>query len=118
MNTDRRYGVAGNLGFKAPCICATTAAITLSGLQTVDGVTVASGDRVLVKNQADQTTNGIYVADTGTWVRDTDFDGALDVTNGTIVYIALGSTYSRKGFMLTSTNSITIGSSNIIFTQI
>jgi len=54
--------IAAGLSVKAPVIVATTANITLSGLQSIDGVTVAASDRVLVKNQTAPAENGIYVA--------------------------------------------------------
>ena len=74
---DRFNGLVGDYGIKAPCRVATTAAITLVNLQTVDGVALAAGDRVLVKDQADNTTNGIYAAqDSAAWVRESDCDGA------------------------------------------
>lgn len=115
MAVDRRYGVAGNLAFKAPCIAATTGAITLSGLQTIDGIPLYAGDRCLVKDQADQKMNGIYVVDTGSWTRDADFDGANDVTQGTCVAIAQGSSNANLIYQITSANPITIGSTNLIF---
>jgi len=117
MSTDRRYGVVAGLAIKAPCRAATTAAITLSGNQTVDGIALVTGDRCLVKNQADQTTNGIYVVDTGSWTRDLDFDGALDVVQGTLINIASGTTNSGAIFQLTTANPITIGSSNLTFSN-
>jgi hypothetical protein len=57
---------------KAPVKAATTASITLSGLQTIDGVALAAGDRVLVKNQTYEQKNGIYVVAAGTWSRAKD----------------------------------------------
>ena len=45
---------------------------TFSGLQTIDGVALAEGDRVLVKNQTDEQYNGIYIASAGTWLRAKD----------------------------------------------
>jgi CO/xanthine dehydrogenase Mo-binding subunit len=57
-------GAKGSLAFKAPCRVATTAEITLSGFQTIDGVTLAADDanlRVLVKDQSDTTQNGVYL---------------------------------------------------------
>ena len=60
-STDRRYGVSGNLAMKAPCRVATTANITLNGLQTIDGVTVAAGDRVLVKDQSSSEIGRAHV---------------------------------------------------------
>ena len=49
--------------------CATTAAITLAGLQTIDGVFLNAGEIVLVKDQADARQNGFYVAAIGAWQR-------------------------------------------------
>lgn len=113
---DRRYGVSANLGMKAPCRLATTANITLNALQSIDGVTTAAGDRVLVKDQSTSTQNGIYVADTGTWTRDLDFDGSLDVAEGTVVLIAEGSTNGGKVFRQTTASPIP-GSTAITFQE-
>ena len=60
-STDRLNGLTAAVAIKAPVKAATTANITLSGLQTIDGVSCAAGDRVLVKNQATPSENGIYV---------------------------------------------------------
>jgi hypothetical protein len=62
------------LPWKAYVEAATTAPITLSGLQTIDGRTLSSGDRVLVKNQADNEENGIYVAVSGAWAFADDYN--------------------------------------------
>ena len=70
---------AAGLSWKQPVLCATTTNITLSGLQAIDGVTVAAGDRVLVKDQTNTVNNGVYVVDTGAWTRDYDFNGAYDI---------------------------------------
>lgn len=59
---------------KDGCVCATTANITLSGLQTIDGHTVVAGDRILVKNQTTASQNGVYVAGAGAWSRAADLD--------------------------------------------
>lgn len=76
---DRLNGLASEitLGIKAPCLVATTGAnILLTGVQAVDGVTVGNNnERVLVKDQTDQTTNGIYIASTGNWVYAQDAAG-------------------------------------------
>src|ERR1019366_6167187 len=115
MTTDRRYGVIAGIAIKAPCDAATTAAITLSGEQTIDGVAVVTGNRVLVKNQVDTTTNGIYVVDTSTWSRDVDFDNTYDATQGTMVKIISGTANGGTIAELTTANPITIGSSNLVF---
>ena len=59
--------VALGISWKEPAQAATTANITLSGLQTVDTVALAAGNIVLVKNQTTSSQNGIYVASTGAW---------------------------------------------------
>jgi hypothetical protein len=58
---------AAGLSWKAPALTATSANITLSGLQTINGVTVVAGDTVLVKDQTNAAQNGIYVASAGAW---------------------------------------------------
>ena len=66
--TDRRLGLTGGLAFKSPVACATTANITLSGEQTIDGVTT-SASRVLVWKQTDATQNGIWKTSSAAWTR-------------------------------------------------
>lgn len=88
MTSARNFRVSGfvqALAIKAPCHTFTTAPITLSGLQTVNGVALLEGERCLVKDQVDPVENGIYTAETSAWARDGDWDGARDVVGGTIV---------------------------------
>lgn len=113
--TDRLAGLNGSVGFKAPCRAATTAAITLSGEQTIDGVAIVSGDRVLVKNQASSVDNGIYLASTGAWSRALDFDGARDARNGTLVYVTSGTSNGGDVFAMTATDPVTVGTTSLSF---
>ena len=85
---DRVAGVQAALAYKAPCAVATTANITLSGEQTIDGVTT-SESRVLVKSQTDQTENGIYNSSSGAWNRAEDFNGTGDVVEGDAGFCSL-----------------------------
>src|SRR5262245_40188698 len=71
--------------FKDSVRAATTANITLSGAQTIDGVSAIAGDRVLVKDQTTGSQNGIYVVASGSWTRATDFDTSGEVTAGCVV---------------------------------
>jgi uncharacterized cupin superfamily protein len=103
---DRRYGVAEGLAVKAPCRAATTANITLSGEQTIDGVAVVASDRVLVWNQTNTVDNGIWVCGTGTWTRDLDFDGQLDIVKGTRLFVTDGSNYGVTDFYVSTTGII------------
>lgn len=88
--TDLIVGTSGSAAMKNPVKAATTANITLSGEQTIDGISCVTDDRVLVKNQTTTTQNGIYYVSTGSWTRTPDFDGARDVVTGTTVFVYSG----------------------------
>lgn len=108
-------GMTTSVAVKPPCITATNAAITLSGEQQVGGVPVVEGDRVLVKNQTDTTTNGIYIVSTGDWTRAPDFDGARDAVYGTLV-IVVSTTGANILYRVTCTDDpIVFGTSHITF---
>lgn len=91
---------------------ATTANITLSGEQTIDGV-LTSSSRVLVKDQSTQTENGIYVSAAGAWTRSTDADTGTELTHATMK-VAQGSTNADTVYT-NNNDSITIGVTNITF---
>lgn len=114
--TDRLRGLAQASAIKSPCRVATTANITLSGLQLIDGVAnLAAGDRVLVWQQTDAVENGIYVAATGDWTRDVDCDGAGEILQGTIVAVTQGTLYTETIFQQTAANPLVIGTSELDF---
>ena len=74
--------------------CATTPGqnLDLTGAETLDGIAVVTGDRVLVKDQTTATQNGIYVVNSsGAWTRATDADTAAEVTLGACVWVWKGS---------------------------
>jgi hypothetical protein len=73
------------LAIKAPVLVATDAPVTLSAEQTVNSRVLVSGDRVLVKDQADPIENGIYNVETSAWQRTGDMDGERDLVGGTVV---------------------------------
>lgn len=104
-----------DLAIKTPCRVATTANITLSGLQTIDGVTLVADDRVLVKDQADTTENGIYSASSGVWQRAVDIDGLNESVNGTIVFVTEGTVSTRLLFVCLATDPITPDTSAVTF---
>ena len=115
---DRLYGANSSLAFKAPVKAATTANITLSGAQTVDGVSIVAGDRVLVKDQTVATENGIYEVDSATWSRARDFDGQRDCVRGTVVYVSTGVLSGNTWWTVSSTGiNVPDGSSTINFSK-
>ena len=95
----------------------TTANITLSGTQTIDGIALSVGDRVLVKNQSTAADNGIYLVASGTWTRSTDADVSAEVLSGLTVNINEGSTYGDTRWVLTTDGTITLGSTSLTFQQ-
>jgi len=107
--------VAQGLDAKPSVKCATTANITLSGEQTLDGV-LTSASRVLVKNQSTASQNGIYVSAAGAWTRATDFDAWAEVP-GAFVFVEEGTTLGYSGWVCTNNTGGTLGSTSVTWTQ-
>ena len=101
---------------KAAVRAATTASISLSGTQTVDGVSVEAGDRVLVKDQSAASENGIYDVGAGPWVRSSDMDelAPVDEVNGAYTFVQEGTENAGKGFVQTGSVS-DIGVDDLVF---
>jgi hypothetical protein len=97
---------------------ATTANITLSGAQTIDGVSVVAGNRVLVKNQSTGSQNGIYVAAAGAWARATDADTSVEVTSGLTCVVEEGTANGGKAWILTTVGTIVLGTTALVFTAL
>lgn len=116
-SVDRIQGLSGGLAIKVPCRVATTANITLSGEQTIDGIAVVDGDRVLVKDQASSIDNGIYDVSTGGWTRAPDFDGANDVVEGTLLPVNRGAINAESVWRQTAAGPIVIGATSLVFEQ-
>jgi hypothetical protein len=113
--TDRRYGILAGVAMKAPCKLATTANITLSGHQSIDGTTTVDDDRILVMDQTDTTENGIYVASSDTWSRATDFDSGDEMVDGTMVFVTDGSVNVNGLFRLSVSGDVTIDTTALAF---
>ena len=101
--------------YKAPAVVSTTVPITLSGVQTVDGVLVQSGDRVLVKDQTLASQNGIYVVSTGGWSRSTDADDNTKVRSGILVPVTGGTINHDTLWSLDVTDPVTVGTTALTF---
>jgi len=109
---------AQGLDVKGSVRAATTGNITLSGTQTIDGVSLSAGDRVLVKDQTDGTENGLYVVvDGGAWTRTTDADSDSEVTAGLFTFVTEGTSYADTGWVVSTNDDITVGTTAITFTQ-
>ena len=109
--------VAAGLDLKESCKAATTANISLSGTQTIDGISITANDRVLVKDQSTGTENGIYVCSAGSWSRASDF-AAGDDEAGAFTFIEQGTANGDNGFVCTNNKGAgVVGTNALVFTQ-
>lgn len=108
--------VAQGLDVKASCLASTTANITLSGEQTIDGVNVVAGDRVLVKNQTAQAENGIYVVSASTWTRSTDTNTWSELVSA-FTFVEQGTVNANTGWVCTVDQGGTLGTTAVTWSQ-
>ena len=101
---DQLQAALEGLSAKEAARVATTNNITLSGLQTIDGIVLEDGDRVLVKNQTTASQNGIYVASAGVWSRSADANTEAEITNA---HIAIQEGTDNAGKFYVQTGQIT-----------
>jgi len=111
--------VKTGLDVKGSCRAIATSNITLSGTQTIDGVALVAGDRVLVAGQSTASQNGIYVVAAGAWSRSTDADNSPggEFTPGLFTFIEEGTVNASTGWVCSTSGTITLGSTSIAFTQ-
>jgi hypothetical protein len=114
-------GVSQGLHIHASAVAATTANITLATAvengDTLDGVTLATGNRILIKNQTTQSENGIYTVNaSGAPTRATDFDSPIEIDGGDFIFVTGGTVNDNTGWVQTNTVG-TIGTDAIAFTQ-
>jgi hypothetical protein len=112
--------VAQGLDVKASCVYTTTNNITLSGLAVQAGgdwaATLTAGDRILVKNQTNQATNGIYAASASGWTRTSDMNVWSEVP-GAFTFIEDGATLASTGWVTTASRTGTIDVTNMPWSQ-
>lgn len=111
--------ISQGVKWKASVRVATTAAGTLAtsfeNADTVDGITLATGDRILIKDQATATENGIYTVNaSGAPTRATDADTGAEIKQAA-VFVEEGTTNADNAFVLTNDGTITLGSTNLTF---
>jgi Repeat of unknown function (DUF5907) len=104
------------LDAKASVKAASTANLTLSGTQTVDGIALVANDRVLVKDQSTPANNGIYLVQAGAWTRATDMDAWAEVPSA-YVWVEQGTTQADTGWVATADQGGTLNSTAITWTQ-
>lgn len=97
---------------------ATTANITLSGTQTVDGVALVANDRCLVKDQTTASQNGLYAVNAGAWNRVSDADAAAEFDDGQVILVTEGNTHADSLWVLTTNPSITLGVTSLTYKRI
>ena len=95
-----------------------TLATAFANGQTVDGITLATNDRILIKDQSTGSENGIYTVNaSGAPTRATDFDENSEVTGGTFFFVEEGTTNADNGFVMTNDGTVTVGTTALVFTQ-
>jgi len=114
--------VKQSLDIKDSVRVASTANVVISSAlennDAIDGVTLATGDRVLLKNQSTASENGIYVvASSGAASRSIDANTSADVTSGMFVFVEEGTVNGDQGFVLTTNDTISLNSTSLTFTQ-
>jgi hypothetical protein len=107
--------IAAGLHWKDSCRVASTGNLTLSGTQTVDGVALQAGDRILVKAQSTGSQNGVYVVAAGAWSRSSDMDAASEFP-GAAMFIREGTVNADSGYVC-SNDTVNLGSTAITFVQ-
>jgi len=88
----------------------------LSGTQTIDGVALVAGNRVLVKNQTAASSNGIYVVAAGAWTRALDNDSAAEMLNATVM-VQEGTVNAETQWTCSTNAPITLGTTSLAFSQ-
>lgn len=109
-------GLVTGIKWKASVKARTTANITLSGNQTIDGYASATNDRILVANQTAGAANGIYLSAVGAWTRALDADTSAEIT-GAATLVEQGTLYADTIWTL-STDAVTLDTTPLVFVQV
>ena len=107
---------ATGLSWKQPVLCATTANISLTGVQTLDGISAVAGSRVLVKNQTAAAENGIYISAASAWARSTDANDWTELLSA-IVFVESGTTLAGSAWYCTAQPGGTIGTTAVVWSN-
>lgn len=113
----RRDHVHGreNTYWKQPVRAVSTSNISLTGTQTVDGVSLIAGDRILVAGQTTASQNGIYIVAAGAWARGAQSDTSAELSSGSMVPVTEGTAFADTVWTLTTNNPITLNTTSLSF---
>jgi hypothetical protein len=115
-----RSGLDVKASVRVASVAPVAIATALEAGDIIDGVTLVAGDRVLLKDQSTASENGIYVAvasGAGAASRATDADTSAEVTTGMFTFVSEGTVNADNGFVLTTDDTITLGTTNLTFVQ-
>ena len=107
--TDWEINLVGHHAWKTPVVAVATANLDLSGIETIDGVSIVAGDRVLAAGQSTASQNGLWVCQAGAWYRSYDADAADTLASGTIVAVKQGTVYHDTIWILATDGAISPG---------
>lgn len=116
--TDSITDAVNQQDVKQSVLVATTGPIVLAGAQTIDGVAIPAGSRVLVKNQAQGKDNGIYLTGADIWTRTADADASAEVSPGLMVVVERGTTNADTLWLLVTDAPIVLGTTALTFRNI
>ncbi len=108
---------AAGIDSKASVRVVSTPNITLSGTQTIDGIAVDAGNRVLCRGQTTASQNGVYVVAAGAWTRAADADATGEITPGAFWFVEEGTVYGKTQWRCNNTGVITLGTTAISIVQ-
>ena len=113
-----RQGLDVKASVRVASVAPVAIASALEAGDTIDGITLVAGDRVLLKDQSTASENGIYVAvASGAASRADDANTSAKVTTGMFTFVAEGTVNGDNGFVLTTNDTITLGTTGLTFVQ-
>jgi hypothetical protein len=111
-------GLDPKASVRAATIAPGTLATDFENGDTIDGVALVTGDRILIKDQVAGATNGIYTVNaSGAPTRATDADASAEVTTGLHTFVEEGGTNGDTGWVLTTNGPITLGTTPLVFSK-
>lgn len=117
VNLRTAQALINGIAIKGSVHVVSIANVVLTGLQTIDGITLVAGDRVLLQAQTTASQNGIWVAASGSWTRPLDYAAASTQKEGILVIVAEGTTYHDTKWLAITDGVITVDTSSTTWNQ-